>query len=167
MNRALLSMMWLLGCGSLSAQTVPDTLPLIQDGRTDGHDTLFEGDDDYILGPIQEQPEYPGGLAAIGEVLSVNLRYPDREFELGTDVRVLVTFIISSEGNVDSAWVKEPGVKLLDDEAIRLALLLDGWNPGKLKGRPVNCTYNMPVTFHSDPDGDGKKNRRSGRKRAR
>jgi beta-lactamase regulating signal transducer with metallopeptidase domain len=35
----------------------------------------------------------------------------------------------------------------LEQEAIRLVKSLPDWKPGMVDGKPVNCRYNMPVTF--------------------
>ena len=110
-------------------------------------------DDDYILfdgdtlAMVQEQPYFPGGEEAISRLLTDSMSYPEKELRAGIGARVLVSFIVPPSGQIDSAWVKEPGVAALDAEATRLALLLDGWEPGKINGRAVRATFVMPIIF--------------------
>ena len=148
----------------LQAQGGADTLMTVKDSAA------WADDDDYVLfgadtlAMVQEQPYFPGGLEAISRLLTDSMGYPEKEFRAGIGARVLVSFIVPPSGQIDSAWVKEPGVAALDAEAKRLALLLDGWEPGKINGRAVRATFVMPITFKSESERAYRKRLRAERK---
>ena len=60
-----------------------------------------------------------------------------------------------------------PGVKALDDEAIRLVLLLDGWEPGKINGKSCSVTYAMPLNFEMPTAAEWRKQRRAERRKSK
>lgn len=99
----------------------------------------------------EEMPVYPGGEKALYAILKKEIRYPKAAREEGITGRVYVEFDLEKNGNVDSAWVKRSIHPLLDEEAIRVVELLDGWSPGKMNGKPVKVRYTLPINFTMDP----------------
>ena len=75
-----------------------------------------------------------------------NFRYPDIAFELETQGRVYVQFIIDTNGQVTNIRTRGPD-KLLEKEARRIIALLPQMTPGKQRGRAVKVPYSIPVTF--------------------
>ena len=39
------------------------------------------------------------------------------------------------------------GLEALEEEALRVVKDMPDWKPGKVKGEPVNCLFNLPITF--------------------
>jgi len=92
-------------------------------------------------------PEYPGGINGIMFFLSANLVYPPNAAEQSIQGRVLVQFVVDTKGNVSNVEIREGVDPSLDAEALRVVKLLNGWTPGKMKGKPVNVWYTLPISF--------------------
>lgn len=92
-------------------------------------------------------PEYPGGINGIMSFLSANLVYPPNAAEQSIQGRVLVQFVVDTTGNVSNVEIREGVDPSLDAEALRVVKLLNGWAPGKMKGKPVNVWYTLPISF--------------------
>lgn len=95
---------------------------------------------------IDKIPQYPGGEMAMMEYLMKNLVYPEKAIDAGKQGRVEVTFIVDEKGNVTSPEVKKSVDESLDAEAIRVIKTMK-FIPGQSKGKPVACTFTLPVVF--------------------
>ena len=127
--------------------------------------------DEKLYEDLEQKPEFPGGMKAMMEFLSNNVKYPKKALEMGEQGRVIVGFIVEKDGTVSNAKVvksnrfvlvqvpTEGGVvtKLetsegsviheLEAEALRVVQSMPKWTPGKLNGKPVRVKYNIPVSF--------------------
>lgn len=103
------------------------------------------GLDAYVM--ADEMPIYPGGDVELLSFISSNTRYPEEAKKAGIQGRVIVRFVVTSEGNVTDIEVLKGVDSLLDSEAVRVVRLLSGWKPGLIGGKPVNVFYMLPVTF--------------------
>ncbi|MCR4995477.1 MAG: energy transducer TonB, partial [Bacteroidales bacterium] len=56
--------------------------------------------DDHIYDVVEQLPEYPGGQAALFDFLVKNMRYPDAAKEMGVQGRVLVRFVVETDGTI-------------------------------------------------------------------
>ena len=90
---------------------------------------------------------YPGGESELLNFIKINTKYPDEAKTEKVEGRVIVRFIITTEGNAEGISVLKSINPLLDAEAIRVASLLKGWKPGIHEGKPVNTWYMIPVNF--------------------
>lgn len=108
---------------------------------TDSVIVVCESDEVEVL------PEYKGGEKALMQFLGENITYPSECAENGIEGKVVVKFVVLSDGNVDFVEVVESAHPLLDAEAVRVISLLNDWIPGKFNGEPVNVYYTLPVNF--------------------
>ena len=117
-------------------------------------------------------PQYPGGVPELIKFLSNNLKYPIEAEHCGIEGRVLVTFIVDTDGTVsDSKVVKteltnrlsdkkfsklsemdkyamrEQGEGLMKEEALRVVGKMPKWHPAKRRGNPVRVKYTLPISF--------------------
>ena len=95
----------------------------------------------------EEMPQYPGGDVELLNFIASNTGYPQEAKSAGIQGRVIVRFIVTSEGNVRDIEVLKGVDPLLDAEAKRVVSQLIGWKPGILGGKPVNVFYMVPITF--------------------
>lgn len=99
-------------------------------------------------GPVfttpDEMPSFPGN---INQWLDQHVQYPTVAAENGVQGRVLVTFVIHSDGSVGDAKVTHSVDPSLDREALRVVKSMPRWRPGRVGGRAVNTQFTMPVTF--------------------
>jgi TonB family protein len=96
---------------------------------------------------VQEMPIYPGGEVELLNFIKNNTKYPEKAKAEKVEGKVIVRFIVSTEGNSEGISVLKGVHPLLDAEAIRIVRLLKGWKPGMQSGKPVNTWYMIPVNF--------------------
>ena len=101
----------------------------------------------YTTANVQQQPEFPGGEAALYKWLNDHVQYPASAAEEGVSGRVIVEFVISKTGSIENARVVRGRHPALDKEALRVVKSMPKWNPGRNNGQPVKVTYHLPVTF--------------------
>lgn len=93
-------------------------------------------------------PAYPGGLQALIEYLTANVKYPEEAQKNGVEGRVLVQFVVDKDGSITKVKVlRSSGVKAFDNEAIRVISSMPYWKPGTVRGKNVRVKYKLPVNF--------------------
>lgn len=97
--------------------------------------------------PAEKMPEFPGGMNALYGFLVDNLKYPDKCRRKGIEGRVLVKFIINSDGSVSDLNIKKSVDPLLDAEALRVMRIMPKWIPGQQEGVNVKVQYVLPIRF--------------------
>ena len=103
--------------------------------------------DDKIYETVDQMPGYPNGMAGIMQYLSENVRYPATAQENGVQGRVMVRFVINTDGSVTNVKVIRSVDPDLDKEAVRVVSSMTKWRPGKLNGKAVRVAYTLPITF--------------------
>ncbi len=101
----------------------------------------------YTTANVQQQPEFPGGEAAMYKWLGDHIQYPAAAAEEDVSGRVIVEFIVSKTGAIENVKVVRGRHPALDKEAIRVVKAMPKWNPGRNNGQAVKVTYHLPVTF--------------------
>lgn len=81
------------------------------------------------------------------------LKYPESEVRNGIQGRVMVEFIINTDGKVSDVRVTKGVSPELDDEAVRVISASPKWKPGKVKGEKVRCSLTIPVEFRLEKKG--------------
>jgi len=105
--------------------------------------------DGISSGPVENpdvMPEFPGGEAALIRYLQKNLQMPDVPEHNGKPVKIMAHFVINMEGKLTALTTDGSGDGY-DKEVRRVLRKMPAWIPGKTKGRPVSCYYNLPVIF--------------------
>ena len=101
----------------------------------------------YNIATVEQQPEFPGGQAAMYKWLSDHINYPPAAAEEGVQGKVIVEFVVSKSGKVENVRVLRGRHQALDKEALRVVKAMPNWNPGRNNGQPVKVTYTLPVSF--------------------
>jgi protein TonB len=96
---------------------------------------------------VEEQPEYPGGNAAMMQFLSDNIRYPVIAQENGIQGRVICNFVVERDGSITDVQVVRGVDPSLDREAVRVIQQMPRWKPGKQRGQAVRVRFTLPVVF--------------------
>lgn len=99
---------------------------------------------------VDEYPSLIGGLEALGQ----HIQYPEAAKKAGVEGRVLVQFVVSTEGapedlrvasfTTPNATEDDAGLKKAAMEAVRKAR----FTPGTKAGKPVRVQMTLPITFH-------------------
>jgi TonB family protein len=101
---------------------------------------------------VEEMPMYkPGGDIELLNFIKNNTRYPEAAKARKIQGRVIVRFIVSTEGKAEGISILRGVDPLLDAEAIRVTSLISGFKPGIQGGKPVNVWYMVPITFSIAP----------------
>lgn len=109
--------------------------------------TAGSNDEEPVFVQIENKPEFEGGWTAFEAYFQNNLRYPKKAVKERIEGKVLVKFIVEKDGSVSNAEVIRSVSKELDKEALRVIRNMPKWKPGTLKGKPVRCSFTVPVTF--------------------
>ena len=106
-----------------------------------------EPEPDEIFMFAEDQPEFPGGTAALMEYLRKNIKYPSICRENNIQGRVLVTFVVNKDGTIVDPEIVKSVNPSLDKEALRVISNMPNWKPGYQRGKPVRVKYSVPVNF--------------------
>ena len=106
-----------------------------------------EPEPDEVFMVVEDQPEFPGGTAALLEYLRKNIKYPAICRENNIQGKVIVTFVVNKDGSIVDIEVAKSVNPSLDKEAIRVISQMPKWKPGSQRGKPVRVKYSVPVNF--------------------
>ncbi|RYY34329.1 MAG: energy transducer TonB [Sphingobacteriaceae bacterium] len=110
--------------------------------------TVIEEDPNQIFAAVENQPNFPGGMAAFYKYLGNNIRYPAVARENNVQGRVFVTFVVEKDGSLTDIKVMRGIGSGCDEEAIRVLKKSPKWTPGIQNGRPVRVQYSVPIAFN-------------------
>lgn len=96
---------------------------------------------------VEDMPQYPGGDAALLKFISNNLQYPVEAKLDGITGVVYVSYIVDTDGAVRDIKIVRGVDPLLDEEAKRVIGSIDGYSPGRQRGKAVPVQFTMPVRF--------------------
>ena len=100
-----------------------------------------------IFQVVEEQPMFPGGMQELMKFLQTNIRYPKEAQARGLQGRVVVQFVVNSDGSICDENVVRSVDPQLDAEAIRVIRSMPNWIPGKQRGEAVRVRFTIPVSF--------------------
>ena len=109
--------------------------------------TVVSQTDPKVFDTVEQMPEYPGGMQAMIEFLQTNMKYPEDAAKQKVEGRVMVQFVVETDGSVTDVHVAKQVFPSLDAEAIRVVQAMPKWTPGKEKGKVVRVKYNLPIVF--------------------
>lgn len=92
--------------------------------------------------PAERQPRLIGGLNALRKAV----RYPRKARKQGIEGRVVVRFIVDTDGRVREASVPEPVHPLLDEAALK-AVRSMRFVPAQKDGERVAVQLSVPIGF--------------------
>ena len=103
-----------------------------------------------IFEVVEVQPQFPGGNAALQKFLAENIRFPIEAKERGIQGRVVVQFVVNTDGSIQDVQVVRGVDPLLDREAVRVVQAMPRWTPGQQRGQNVRVRFALPITFRLD-----------------
>lgn len=109
--------------------------------------TVVSQTNQKVFDTVDQMPEYPGGMQAMIEFLQANMKYPEDAAKQKVEGRVMVQFVVETDGSISDVHVAKQVFPSLDAEAIRVVQAMPKWTPGKEKGKVVRVKYNLPVVF--------------------
>lgn len=110
---------------------------------------VVESAKEEIFTVVEQNPEFPGGVAEMYKFINSKIQYPQMEKENGIDGTIYMTFVVNKAGKISDVKVLrgKAGGKGLEKEAERVISLMPDWKPGKQNGREVSVQFNLPIKF--------------------
>ncbi|WP_247232222.1 energy transducer TonB [Telluribacter sp. SYSU D00476] len=96
---------------------------------------------------IVEKPEFPGGISAMYNYLSANIKYPKSLGKKNIMGRVVVTFVVETDGSLQDIAIRESPHDAFSKEALRVVKSMPQWKPGARDQKAVQVKFNLPVNF--------------------
>ena len=109
--------------------------------------TVVSQTNQKVYDEVEQMPEYPGGMPAMIEFLQTNIKYPEDAVKQKVEGRVMVQFVVETDGSISDVHVAKQVFPSLDAEAIRVVQAMPKWVPGREKGKVVRVKYNLPIVF--------------------
>ncbi len=109
--------------------------------------TVVSQSSQSVYDEVEVMPEFPGGMQAMIEYLNTNIKYPKDAIKQEVGGRVMVMFVVETDGSLSNVRVARKVFPSLDAEAVRVVKTMPKWKPGKEKGRPVRVNFTMPIVF--------------------
>lgn len=103
--------------------------------------------EDPVFEIVDQMPQYPGGQAALMKYINENIKYPVNAFEKKIQGRVILQYVVNTDGSLSNIKLVRSVDPDLDAEAIRVISGMPKWIPGKHKGETVRVKYTIPVQF--------------------
>jgi TonB family protein len=110
------------------------------------HDGTFITD---VFSYVDKYPEYEGGNYELLNFIGQNTRYPEQAKENNITGRVILSFVVMSDGSIQGFKFLKRVNFLLDLEAIRVVSSIppNKWSPAEIGDKKVNSQVAIPITF--------------------
>lgn len=96
---------------------------------------------------VEKQPSFPGGQKALQQYIKESQNYPEAAKRAGLSGRVIVAFVVNTDGSIQNVELLKGIGMGCDEEAIRLVKRMPNWIPGSQSGKAVRVKFNLPFTF--------------------
>ena len=116
---------------------VPDAIPQLPE----------EEQDALPFRVVEQLPQFPGGLETLAHWLTRQLVYPLEAQRKRIEGKVVVSFLLETDGTLSHVKVEQSDHPLLDREALRVVGKMPQWTPGVDKGKPCRTLFAIPVVF--------------------
>ena len=127
------------------------TRPEAIDTTTSAREVMVTGyaqfTDNKVYESAEVMPEFPGGEVELLKFVAKSIKYPTEAQRRGAQGRVIVKFVVETNGSISNIHVVKGIDPLLDAEAIRVCTTMPTWAPARQEGKAVRCYYTIPVTF--------------------
>ncbi|OFY22819.1 MAG: hypothetical protein A2W98_09570 [Bacteroidetes bacterium GWF2_33_38] len=99
---------------------------------------------------VEKMPEFVGGMEALIQYISKNIKYPKSAAKAGVEGKVFVSFFVNEDGAISGVVVEKGVSPELDKEALRVISKMPKWTPGENQGKPVKVALTLPIQFKLD-----------------
>lgn len=106
-----------------------------------------EIEDPKIYVRVEKKAEFPGGQAELNKYLSKAINYPEDASDNGIQGRVIVSFVVNTNGSIVDVEVLRGVHPALDKEAMRVVKAMPAWTPASNQGKKVRSKFTLPINF--------------------
>ena len=99
------------------------------------------------LWKVDQMPVFPGGEIAMQKFIMANLTYPVKAQAAREQGRVVVRFVVATDGVIKEVGVIRGLSPECDAEAVRVVEAMPKWNPGKQNCKAVPVYFTIPILF--------------------
>jgi len=92
-------------------------------------------------------PQFDGDLKEFANYLRQNIVYPSYEKEHRIQGKVILSFIVETDGTISGIKILNSVSENIDKEAERVVQEAPGWEPGEEYGRKVRSYFVLPISF--------------------
>ena len=96
---------------------------------------------------IDKMPAFPGGEEGVMDFIGTNIRYPKYAQDHGISGRVLVRFVVETDGSITNVEVLQGIGGGCDEEAVRVVKMMPKWIPAENDGEKVRVMFTLPINF--------------------
>ncbi len=100
--------------------------------------------DNKIYTIVEENPEYPGGQAALFKYLSQNLKYPKND-SMDLCGRMMLQFVVEKNGRAIFDSCKFRNCPLQCNEMKSVINNMPRWKAGRQNGKTVRVALSLPI----------------------
>ncbi len=100
--------------------------------------------------PYYEAPDFPGGLMSFAHQLAATLQYPNEALQRRIQGRVILQFVINTEGRITNPEVLVSVHPLLDRAALNTIKKISKksvFTPAKIEGESIPTNFVIPALF--------------------
>ena len=102
---------------------------------------------DRIYETVEEYPQFPGGDTECFKWIKEYIKYPAIAKENGVQGRVIVKFIVETDGSLSDIKVDRSPDPSLSSEAERIVKMMPKWKPARSGNKVVRSRFTLPVMF--------------------
>lgn len=107
-----------------------------------------DSEDTSFFTIVEDMPEYKGGDKKLFKWLKKNTKYPQEAKQQKIEGTVYVQYIVEADGSISNVKVARGVHELLDTEAVRVVSAIEGYSPGRQRGKAVRVQYILPIRFY-------------------
>lgn len=102
---------------------------------------------DSVYTQVDKQPQFPGGMDKMYAFLAQHLKYPEKAIKDKVSGKVVVSFVVETDGSLTGIKVEESVHPALDAESVRVVKSMPKWEPGTKDGKAVRTKTTFPIAF--------------------
>jgi TonB family protein len=115
-------------------------------------DTAKKASDNHAITSVKRRPIFDGGTSAFNKYIIKNLKYPEVAKIIRLSGKVIVSFMVDSDGSVKDAKPVNCLGAGCESEAVNVISSMPKWTPGIKDGMPVRVQYWVPINFFATYD---------------
>ncbi len=96
---------------------------------------------------MEKMPEFPGGASAFMKWITENVKYPQSARDRKQEGRVVVSFIVDVEGNINDLKLEEASSATMGTMVLSVMRRMPKWEPGVQGGRVCATMVKVPINF--------------------
>jgi TonB family protein len=104
-------------------------------------------DADGVYGFVEHLPSFPGGTPEFSAFLKQNIKYPAADKEKNITGKVIVQFVVGTDGVLTNIKAIRSPSDAMTQEAIRVLNSSPKWVPATQNGKVVKARYTVPIDF--------------------